>query len=897
MSPKPTLLALVWLIAAGIGSTLIVLAGVHLYLSPTLPSVDTLRDVRLQTPLRIYSYDGQLIGEIGEKRRTPVTYQSIPQGYIDALLSAEDDQFYSHNGVSIKGLMRASSQLLISGGIQGGGSTITMQVARNFFLTRRQEFKRKFNEILLALRIERELSKQEILELYVNVIFLGNRAYGIEAAANVYYGKTLEDLSLAQMAMIAGLPKAPSTMNPLANPERALTRRNWILSRMHELGKISDAEYQSATLEPISAKYRGSNLEVTAQYVAEMARKQAIEFFGQEAYTEGYNIYTTIQSDLQSQAQQAVIEGLLTYDQRHGFKPPLTTAPPSEVLALYLTSDDTGPEKAAKTEEASSGEIAPPEEQVSGETTEYDVLYKQWLEELQNILTNTPTYAELIPAAVVKVEPQSFKALTKEGEVVDIAWEDGIAQARKFITTNRRGAKPKAASDVINLGDIVRVRYKEARWHLTQIPEAQGALVSLDASNGAVLALVGGLDFNQSKFNRATQATRQPGSNFKPFMYTAALENGFTAATIINDAPIVFEDNQLETDWRPENSGGKFYGPTRLRKALYKSQNIVSVRVLQSLGIPKAIENLGRFGLNPEQMPRDLSLALGSHVMSPMDVVTGYAVFANGGYQVLPFFIDRIENAKGEVVFRSDRLTVCPECLKQLEREAAAKEALAQQNAEANETNAEETTDTEAVTPEPGVEELASAPEEAAEGHQEDQEEQLETAITPAPRVVDERIAYIMDSILKDVVTRGTATKAKVIQRSDIAGKTGTTNKATNAWFSGYGGGIVTTTWVGFDDEASLGAIEYGGTAALPIWIQYMSHALKGRPEQTLARPPGLVTTRIDAITGQRARPGSPNAIFEIFRSEYVPELESEDTADPQTPWAPSDAMGTESIF
>ncbi len=866
MTPKSITLALIWLFAAGVGSTLIVLAGVHLYLSPTLPSVDTLRDIRLQTPLRIYSYDGHLMGEIGEKRRTPVTYQNIPQGYIDALLSAEDDQFYSHNGVSIKGLMRASSQLLISGDIQGGGSTITMQVARNFFLTRRQEFKRKFNEILLALRIERELSKQEILELYVNVIFLGNRAYGIEAAANVYYGKTLNELSLAQQAMIAGLPKAPSTMNPLANADRALTRRNWILGRMHSLKKISDSQYQAAIAEPISAKYRGSNLEVNAQYVAEMARKQAVEFFGVDAYTEGYNIYTTVRADLQTQAQKAVINGLLTYDQRHGFKQPEITLPPPPEFANQLTP----------TTDTSTSSDEPSGDAAIDTQTDNDLqeLRAQWHEQLAATLSKTPTYATLIPAAVIGVSERSANILLKDGTEASILWEDGLAQARRFISTNRRGPKPKTASDVLSLGNIIRAYKKDERWHLAQTPSVQGALVSLDASNGSVLALVGGLDFHQSKFNRATQAYRQPGSNFKPFMYTAALENGFTAATLINDAPIVFEDKQLETDWRPENSSGKFYGPTRLRKALYKSQNIVSVRVLQSLGINKALENIGRFGLNPDAMPRDLSLALGSHVMTPMDVVTGYSVFANGGFQVVPYFIDRIENSKGEIVFRSERFTVCPECLT---------------SEVDNEKENEDPTTDKAIT---DTSNAADANLATSEDTAED-----EQIITPAERVVDERVAYIMDSILKDVVARGTATKAKVIKRSDIAGKTGTTNKATNAWFSGYGGGIVTTTWVGFDNEAPLGAVEFGGTAALPIWIQYMSHALKARPEQNLPRPPGLVTTRIDATTGKRALPGAKNTIFEIFRSGHVPELNTEESSNSQTPWDTSESMGTDAIF
>lgn len=849
---------------AGIGSTLIMLAGVHLYLSPSLPSVDSLRDIRLQTPLRIYSYDGDLIGEIGEKRRTPVSFENIPPAFIDALLSAEDAQFYSHNGVSIKGLMRASSQLLISGDIQGGGSTITMQVARNFFLSRRQEFKRKFNEILLALRIERELSKQQILELYVNVIFLGNRAYGIEAAANVYYGKTLHELTLPQMAMIAGLPKAPSTMNPLANPGRALERRNWILARMYELGKIDENEYHTAINTALTAQYRGTNLELSAQYVAEMARQQAVDFFGLDAYTEGYKVHTTLRSPLQQAAQKAVVDGLLTYDQRHGYRGPEYQLPPPEAIAAKLAPAAAG----APAETAPSSESTAPAD-------EFELSFSVWKTELLARLKDIPTYADLLPAAVLKVDEQSIQVLLKNAEETTLAWEQGLASTRRYITVNRRGAKPTKASDLVAPGDIIRVRQIDDTWHFSQLPDAQGALVSLDANDGAVVALVGGLDFNQSNFNRVTQATRQPGSNFKPFIYTAALEHGFTPATVINDAPIVFEDATLEDDWRPENSSGKFYGPTRLRKALYLSRNLVSIRVLRSIGIDRALSGMHRFGFDGRALPRDLSVALGSFAMTPMDIVRGYAVFANGGYQVVPYFIDRIENSKGEVVFRSERYSVCPECLAnnaeaeaQTENEMAAEAKLTVLD---NEAGSDPTT-------------LQASAEPAPEAFQ------------PAPRVIDERVAYIMDSMLKDVVLRGTATNAKTIERGDIGGKTGTTNQATDAWFSGYSGGIVTTAWVGFDQVASLGAAEYGGTAALPIWIDYMRQALADRPETIPPRPEGLVTTRINPATGKRAPPGDPNAIFEIFRAEDVPDLDDE-TPSITDPWHESTDVGTEDIF
>ena len=866
MTYKKTISVLTWLALTGIGGTLMILAATHLYLSPSLPSVDSLRDIRLQTPLRIYSNDGKLIGEIGEKRRTPVKFQDIPQGYIDALLSAEDAQFYSHHGVSIKGLMRASSQLLISGDIQGGGSTITMQVARNFFLTKRQEFKRKFNEILLALRIERELSKQEILELYVNVIFLGNRAYGIQAASQVYYGTTLDHLTLPQLAMIAGIPKAPSTMNPLANPERAKQRRNWILQRMYELDKIDQQQFQQATQAPIDAEYHGNSLDLNASYVAEMARQKAIEMFGSKAYTDGYRIYTTIDSKLQASARQAVISGLHEYDARHGFRGP------EQHLDVPKVIIEAQKQAAATTEnpdDASTENLIDTETLAQANQTWYDSLTKT--------LSDIPVYAELYPTVVVEVAEQEVKLLNASGEFITLTWEQGLSSARPYLTINSRGPKPKSADEVLKLGDVVRIRKNEMdNWQLDQLPEAQAALVSLSPRNGAILALVGGLDFQQSNFNRAVQAKRQPGSNFKPFLYTAALENGFTAASMINDAPIVFDDAQLESAWRPENSGGNFYGPTRLRKALYLSRNLVSIRVLKSVGISKAFAHLGRFGIDPKDLPRDLSVALGSYAMTPLEVVTGYAVLANGGYKVEPYFIERILNFDGKPVYEALPPTVCRQC--------DSNDSLS------GDENADDGQDWNAPFLFSGDAFKISRSTKALMGG-------LEPEDYPrAPQVIDEQVAYIMDSMLKDVVRRGTATKAKVLGRNDLAGKTGTTNSATDAWFSGYAGDVVTTAWLGFDQMTTLGRREFGGTAALPIWINFMADALKGRPEVQQPRPPGLVTVRINPTTGKRAHADDENAIYEIFRSENVPEMDNSND-NMQSPWEEGNNITTDDIF
>lgn len=842
MKLKNILLVLSWILLTVIGGSVAVLAGTHLYLSPSLPSVESLRDIRLQTPLRIYSSDGKLIGEIGEMRRTPVKFQEIPQGYVDALLSAEDAQFYSHHGVSIKGLMRASSQLLMSGDIQGGGSTITMQVARNFFLSNRQEFKRKFNEILLALRIERELSKEEILELYVNVIFLGNRAYGIHAAAQVYYGKDLDQLSVAQLAMLAGIPKAPSTMNPLANLRRATERRDWILGRMLELGKIDATTYQLAINESGAAKYHGSNLDLNASYVAEMARRTALEMFGPKAYTDGYRVYTTLDSKLQSDAREAVILGLQDYDKRHGYRGPEQKAqPPGDIQTAFASGAEPDPE-----------------------------LLKNWYISLQQTLAELPVYAEMRPAAVIGITKSKLQFLLSSSEQIELPWEGELIDWRPYVSVNRIGPKPSSPQDLFELGDVVRLRLQDKKWVLTQIPQAQAALVTLNPRNGAILALVGGLDFQQSNFNRAIQARRQPGSSFKPFLYTAALENGYTAASIINDAPMVFEDDRQEAAWRPENSGGDFLGPTRLRKALYMSRNLVSIRILHSMSITKALASLDRFGFDSSAFPRDLSIALGSFAVTPLNIAQGYAVLANGGYKVEPYHIERILDFEGRAVYEARPATVCRGCA---DDEIAA-------------VAAPENNDPFLFSGDPFA---ISGSLRNLIGGTEPQE------YPPATKVIDDQVVYIMDSMLKDVVRRGTATKAKVLQRGDLAGKTGTTNNATDAWFAGYGGDLVTVSWLGFDDTTTLGRQEYGGTAALPIWIEFMRDALRGRPEVNLPQPPGLVTVRIDPDTGMRANPNTPNAIYEIFRSDQVPAQES--GSDIESPWQKSGEVRTESIF
>ncbi len=800
-----------WLSLCAMGGALIVTGSLYLYLSPKLPPVESLREIKLQTPLRVYSQDLQLIREFGEMRRNPITFEQLPKQYIQALLSAEDDHFYQHSGVDIAGLLRAASQLLTSGEIKTGGSTITMQVARNFFLTHKQTFTRKFNEILLALRIEDELTKDEILTLYANKIYQGNRAYGIEAAAQVYYGKHISELNLPQLAMLAGLPKAPSAFNPIANPNRALIRRNWILKRMLDLGNIDNETYLAAVSQPVTASYHGYTTELDAPYVAEMARLEILNMVGTTAYTDGYRIFTTINSQLQKSAQKAVQDGLIAYDQRHGYR---------------------GPEKNITDEE-------------------------QWA----SLLQETPVLGGLTPAIVTEATDQSLKILLPAGKEAEITWENGLKGLRRFNSPNSRSAPIKKAQELFAKGDVIRVQQREEAWHLSQLPKAQAALAALKPENGAIQALVGGFDFRQSNFNRVTQAERQPGSNFKPFIYTIALENGFTPASMINDAPVVFEDNLLESSWRPENDSGKFYGPTRLREALYLSRNLISIRILRTLGVNKAIAGLGRFGFDESTLPHNLSLALGSHAVTPLQIATGYTSFANGGFRVEPYLIERIEDSSGKVLYQAAPLTVCHLC----------DEDILEEQTERNpEVVSTQETNNAAPADEKGFP-LVAMPEPPR-----------------APRIIDERTAYIIDSILKDVIRKGTGRKALVLKRADIAGKTGTTNGPRDAWFSGYSTHMVTTTWVGFDENLMLGRSEYGGSAALPIWIDFMRTALAGRPQVARPQPEGIVMAKIDPETGLSVRPEQSNGIFEIFRKEDVPPMATSSTSG-ESPLSPGE--------
>ena len=794
-----------------------VAAGGYFYLNPKLPSIEGLSNVQLQVPLRIYSSDGALMGEFGEKRRTPKSLEQIPDLMEQAFLSAEDDRFFEHPGVDYKGILRAAVNLVMTGHRGQGGSTITMQLARNFYLSNEKTYLRKLNEILLALKIERELNKEKILELYLNKIYLGNRSYGVAAAAQIYYGLDLDELSLAQIAMIAGLPKAPSTYNPIVNPERATIRRSYVLARMLKLKYITPAQYKENIDAPVTAKRHRSALGVYAPYVNEMARAEIVKQFGDEAYVRGLNVYTTINKRLQRAGNDSIWNGLVAYDHRHGYRG----------VVRHVDLDSIGVAEAAGDE---------------GDSDEADGTDAG---DLTSLLKDDEDYGRFVPALILSVnddisknenrEPgkstvvpednRSAIALLKDGSQVRIPWH-GIQWAREYISVNRVGDKLQTVSEVIKPGDVVWLAQSSLTgWSLAQIPEVQGALVSVNPNSGAIQALVGGFDFEHSKFNRVVQAKRQAGSGFKPIVYAAALDKKYTPASLINDAPVVFEDDALEGAWRPENYSGKTFGPTRLRVALYKSRNLVSIRILRAIGIKHATQYAKNFGLDSSKLPYDLSLALGSAELSPLQMSRVYSVFANGGYLTEPYLIQRIEDADGSILFEADPVVACTSCVIQEQKWSS-------------DIVEEET--------------LAKLPKQAE-------------------RTLEPRLAFQMNSMLQDVVLRGTGRRALVLGRKDLAGKTGTTNDQRDAWFNGYNPDLVTTTWVGFDQLKPLGNKEFASRAALPVWIDFMKVALAGKPERQLARPDGLVTMKINAETGQAATDADANAVFELFRKEKAP--------------------------
>lgn len=795
----------------------------YTYLKPALPDVASLRDVQLQVPLRIYSRDGKLIAAIGDQRRIPVRYEQLPKKLIQAFLATEDDRFFQHHGVDWQGILRAAVANLKAGGIRQGASTITMQVSRDMFLTPRRDMKRKMSEIYISLLMETEFTKEQIFSLYVNKIFLGQRAYGVGAAAEVYFGKTLDELSIGEMATLAGIPTAPSVVNPVASAEAARVRRTHVLGRMRELNYISQAEYDSANSSPMESRLHGPTIEVDAPYVAEMVRNDMQAKYGDSIYTAGYRVYTTIDSRLQRDATIALRTGLLQYDRRHGWRG-----------------------ATAKVDLSKNGGAAA---------------------DLEAELEEFPVIGGLKPAIVESVEGDSAKIYVKNMGPVTLPW-DKLSWARRELPDEKVDRAPTQAAEIFSRGDVIyTVGATPAALQFVQVPEAQSALVSMDPRDGAVVALVGGFDFFQSKFNRVTQARRQPGSGFKPFVYAAAFDKGYTPASVVLDAPIVIDEAGMEQAWRPKEDENRFDGPIRLREALAKSRNLVSVRLMRAIGGDYTWNYVQRFGFDKSQLPNDLTMALGTASLSPLQMVNGYSTFANGGFKVTSYYIDRIEDANGKTLVQADPAIACPECGRASDP-----------------------------SPAPAAEGAAGAAAKAASaahGSFLDEGAHDGKTVIPeknlAPQIIRPQVAYLLDDMMVDVIKHGTGYAARVLGRDDIAGKTGTTNDQHDAWFNGFNGGLVTTVWTGFDQDRSLGSGEQGAHVSLPIWIYFMHEALEGTPRHLWPTPDGIVSARISPETGLLASADNPNAIMEKFIEGNLPKAEVYEGANNQNPMTDGD--------
>ena len=805
----------VGLAAAGFTAGLAVLlgfAGAYQFLAPEIPTADALRSVKSQMPLRVYSRDGLLIAQIGEQRRIPVSYEDIPPVVVDAFLAAEDARFFEHPGVDWQGLMRATAANVAAGGVREGGGTITMQLARNTVLTSERTLRRKFKEVFLALRLEREFTKREILTLYLNRIFLGQRAYGIGAAAEVYFNKRVQDLDLAEAALLAGLPRAPSVDNPVASVERARRRRAYVLRRMLETDRIDQARHDAALAAPVPNRMHGPTVEVEAPYVAEMVRTEMIARYGAEALTAGYSVNTTVDSRLQQAANVAAWRTILEYERRHGYRGPLERLGPAQLADAVV---------------------------------------------LAGAFRRHPNRGNLVTAVVTGVGDRGAEVIRRNGVPLPLDW-DAMAWARPVLEApiaqdapepTRLGPAPKVASDVLAVGDVVYLEpLPEGRFRLAQLPAVAGALVALDPGDGAIVALVGGFDFGASNYNRATQAHRQPGSAFKPFLYSAALERGFTPATLVNDAPIVLAGaggTDGEDEWRPQNITRRFYGPTPVREGLVRSRNLVSIRLLRGTGIGFATRHIGGFGFPPAALPSNLTLALGTGQVTPLEMARGFAVFANGGALVTPRFVDSVRDGSEREIFRAEPLLACPACvLAPPPEDSVGGAGLAGDL---------EVAATAAVTASAAVPGLVPP------------ERRAPQAISPAN-------AFVMTDMMTDVIQRGTAQRAAALGRRDLAGKTGTTSDRRDTWFVGFNADLAAAAWIGFDQERPLGENEEGGRTALPMWVYFMEEALRERPEHRQPEPPGVVRMWVSRENGAPTRANAPGALFEAFIEQHAPQ-------------------------
>jgi penicillin-binding protein 1A len=764
------------------GLVLMAFLSTFYYLKPTLPDVAQLRDVRLQIPLRVYSRDGRLLGQIGEQRRVPVTWEEIPPVVVHAVLAAEDDRFFEHPGVDWQGMLRAVLVASFTMEASQGGSTLTQQLVRTTLITNEKQLRRKLREIFLSLQLENELTKNEIFTLFVNTQFLGQRSYGFAAGAETYFGKSLAEVDASEAALLAGILKAPSRLNPSASLRGATDRRAYVLRRMHELDYLDEKAYEAALAKPVSHDLHGPRVEVDAPYVSELVRLALYETYGEGLYTNGYKVVTTIDSRLQRAADVALRSAVLEYDRRHGYRGRITR------LSLPVKVEDA----------ALAAELEP-----------------------------YPVVGGLQPAVVVAVGREDASVVARNRKRYRLPME-GMRWARPARSAGASSDAPKSPREVVVAGDVVYVLPSGGDGALlVQLPEVEGAFVAIDPHDGAIVAMSGGFDYQASKFNRVTQARRQPGSSFKPFVYSAALEAGFTPASILLDAPVVYETpasedgTEEEEDWRPVNDSRRFYGPTRLRDALARSRNLITIRLMRQMGIPYTREYVQRFGLPIQHIPADLTAALGTAELTPLEMAGGFAVFANGGSRVSPYFIERVYGADDNVLKQAEPKLACADC----------------------------------VLPE-------SDGGGAAVSIDQDQ---------VAPRVISEANAWIMTDLMREVIRSGTGQRARALGRGDIAGKTGTTNDNRDTWFSGFNADLVATAWVGFDQQRPLGPDEEGSHTALPMWIYFMREALAGRPGHRLPMPDGVVTARISPETGELASGNDPAAIFEYFLAEHLP--------------------------
>ena len=787
----------------------------YVYLKPTLPDVDSLREVQLQVPLRVYTRDGRLIASIGEQRRIPVRYDQLPPRLIQAFLATEDDRFFRHHGVDWQGILRAALANVRAGHISQGASTITMQVARAMFLSPKRDMKRKISEVYISLLMESQLSKEEIFSLYVNKIFLGQRAYGVAAAAEVYFGKNLDQLSLAEMATLAGLPAEPSVANPVANPEEAKVRRAHVLGRMLDLHYITRTEYDTAKASPMESRLHGPSIEVDAPYVAEMVRNEMQAKYGDSIYTSGYQVYTTIDSRLEASATVALRTGLLEYDRRHGWRGATARIEPGKLGSVAAMDAE--------------------------------------LEEF-------PIVGGLRPAIVEKVEARSARIHLRELGSVTLPWEK-LSWAHRELPEEKVDRAPSEAREIVSPGDVIYTAgNRPESLEFVQIPEAQSALVAVDPHDGAVVALVGGFDFFQSKYNRVTQARRQLGSAFKPFVYAAAFERGYTPASVVNDAPIVFDQSAADQPaWRPKEDNDQFYGPVRLREAMARSINLVSVRLMREIGPDFTWNYVQRFGFDRAQLPQNLTMALGTAELSPLQVADAYSTFANGGFKVTPYYIDRIEDAGGKPLLEAHPAVACFECL----------QGDPPDEAHPVRTRLEEGKRVTAAAPSAQTRAAGSGLDEGTHDGK-----SLIPKADLAPQILSPQISYLLSDMMADVIRHGTGMRARALNRDDIAGKTGTTNDQHDAWFSGFNGALVATVWTGFDQDRSLGAGEQGARAALPTWVYFMHTALAGTPRRPVPVPEGIVTVRVDPASGLLASADNPNGIMEKFVEGNLPKPE-----------------------